>query len=143
MKTYADKHFLTAKKNRESNCEAMPETVAHPTCLSKPRTFCGTDAHPDRFSSARTCLWVSLCLCFGKTALLLQANTPSGIAHLVQPAQETHPLPYVGPHQHARSHRRSPFSSRRHLAMLFCLPTLARLTLASLNADAILIHVSI
>lgn len=109
MKTYADKHFLTAKKNRESNREAMPETMGHPTCLSKPRIFCGTDAHPEHFTSARTCLWVSLCLCFGKTALLLQANTPSGIAHLVQPAQETHPLPYVGPHKHARSCRRSPF----------------------------------
>lgn len=44
-----------------------------------------------------------------KTAPPLRANTPSGTARLAQPAQETHPLPYVGPHKRAKSRRRSPF----------------------------------
>jgi len=60
------------KKPRESNHEAMPETLGHPMCLIKPRTprratglkqhnvFCGTDTRPDHFTLERASLWVSL-----------------------------------------------------------------------------------
>lgn len=41
MKTYADKHFFTAKKrNKERNGEAMSEALGNPTCLSCPPTPC-------------------------------------------------------------------------------------------------------
>lgn len=98
MKTYADKHFLTAKKtNRESNGEATSETMSHPVSLSKPNhtTLCSKHTHPAHLPSARAH--------FG--AVWKTDSFPIWYC----PGQLAHPVPSPGPPKQARSCRRSPF----------------------------------
>lgn len=99
MKTYADKHFLTAKKKHtEGNCEATPQTLGNPACSSKPptphqcngqdlsHTFSVADTHPNHLTSEGARLQVQL-----QNRSHAANKDPIQYCTSVQPAQEIPP----------------------------------------------------
>lgn len=99
MKTYADKHFLTAKKkkhNTERNCEAdlgqprMLKQATHPTSVQraglKPHIFWGTDTHLNHLTSEGAHLQVQL-----QNRSHAANKDPIQYCTSVQPAQEIPP----------------------------------------------------
>lgn len=155
MKTYADKHFLTAKKKNTTQRGTVKQTWGNPACSSKPPTphRCNAQDLSHTFSGAQTPTQtisrrkVHISRSSYKTDPTLQIRTPSGIAHLCSQHRRYPQGDVLSPlcwtSHTCQKQEEKPISSWWHLPVLFCLPTLARLNPASLNADAILIHVSI